>query len=138
MWGETLTPKNANYDSFYPIFFSIFTPKFANFCNFSPKNANLDNFSPKKCNFEKFSTSESEKYRESFSQFFSQLGKNYFFWQNIHLWLQLKVINGGKLFHKFLAQQGKHVNYRPLIVHVTFIFMVVGGWLKSVSLCPFL
>ena len=86
MWGETLTPKNANYDSFYPIFFSIFTPKFANFCNFSPKNANLDNFSPKKCNFEKFSTSESEKYGEFFSQIFCRLGKRNF-GQNIHLCL---------------------------------------------------
>ena len=36
------------------IFFSIFTPKFANSLNVYPKNANLDNFFPKKCNFEKF------------------------------------------------------------------------------------
>ena len=32
-------------------------------------------FFQKKCNFEKFSTSESEKYGETFSQFFRWLGK---------------------------------------------------------------
>ena len=37
---------------------------------YTPKNANFYNFFPKKCNFKKFSTSESEKYGESFSQFF--------------------------------------------------------------------
>ena len=77
-WGAILTPKSANFDACYP--FSIFNPRFANFCNidqkssnfnnFSSKNANLDNFIPKKCNFGQFSTSKSEKYGDIFSQFF--------------------------------------------------------------------
>ena len=74
VWGESFSQKSANFHTFYPIF-SIFTPKFVNFCSFIPKNANLDNFSPKKCNFEKFSTSESEKYGETFSKNSCRPGK---------------------------------------------------------------
>ena len=51
-------------------FFSILTPKFANFCNFPPKKMLISTiFSKKKCNFGQFSTSETEKYEDIFSQF---------------------------------------------------------------------
>ena len=67
--GGKLTTKSANFDTFYPIFFQ-----------FLPLNLQffpllILKIFPKKCNFEKFSTSESEKYGESFSQFFRRLGK---------------------------------------------------------------
>ena len=79
--GENLTPKSANFDTFYPkkCNFSIFTPEFANFCYFSTKNANLDNFFPNKCNFGQFSTSESKNRGKFFHNFFVDWGKNGFF-----------------------------------------------------------
>ena len=66
----------------FTLFFSIFTPKFANFCNFSPKNVNLDNFFPKKSaildNFPLLKV-------KTWENFFVVRGKNRFFCQNIHL-----------------------------------------------------
>ena len=82
---ETFSPKSAKFDTFFPIFFQILPLNLQIFAIFPPKYANLDNFFPTKCNFEKFSTSESQKYGESFSQFFGDWGNNNFFWHNIHL-----------------------------------------------------
>ena len=66
--GETIYPKSANFDTFYPIF-SIFTPKFA---IFPQKNANFDNFFPKKCNF----ILKVKNMGKFFHSFFAGWGKN--------------------------------------------------------------
>ena len=68
--GAILITKSAKFDNFYPIFFQFLPLNMQIFAIFPQKNANLDNFFQKKCKFEKFSTSESEKYGETFSQFF--------------------------------------------------------------------
>ena len=59
----------------FTLFFQFLTQHLQIFAIFSPKNANFDNFFQKRA----ISTSESEKYEESFSQFFGRLGKKSIF-----------------------------------------------------------
>jgi len=83
--GAILTPKSANFDTFYPVF-SILTI-------FPQKMLILTIFSQKNCNFGQFSTSESEKYGEIFFTIFSLVWEKIIFLAEYSPMMSLYDIN---------------------------------------------